>query len=312
MKAWHFTTPHSPLQAVEIPDPQPADGEVLVRIRAAGLCHTDISFIDGDVPGMPTHTPIVLGHEVAGVVEGLGGGVTGWSVGDPVGLAPVGHFGPGVGRDGGYAQLTVATVEELVRVPAHVSFAQAASATDAGATAYHAVRTVGGVGKGDRVGIIGLGGLGQIGARVAVLAGAEVHVIDLRPQLAPLAAEIGVHAFHTDTAEFTALGLDTVLDFAGMDTTGSALAAVRPGGLVVQVGAGKPAATISVMDVVLRDVRLVGSFASVKDDVLAVYDLLDRGELDPLITTIPFDEIGVGLERLRRGEVEGRLVATTD
>jgi D-arabinose 1-dehydrogenase-like Zn-dependent alcohol dehydrogenase len=68
MKAWHFTKTGSPLELTEIPDPVPGTGEVLIDVKAAGLCHTDISFIDGQVPGMPTHTPIVLGHEIAGVI----------------------------------------------------------------------------------------------------------------------------------------------------------------------------------------------------------------------------------------------------
>jgi alcohol dehydrogenase, propanol-preferring len=161
---------------------------------------------------------------------------------DPVGLAPVTHSGPGVGRDGGYAEKTLSTVEELVLVPVHVSFAQAVSATDAGATAYHAMRAVGGVGKGNRVGIIGLGGLGQIGARIGVLLGAEVRVSDIRPELAEVAGQIGAAGFRADPGEFTASGLDVVIDFAGMNTTRTAIAALRPGGRAVQVGAGKPEA----------------------------------------------------------------------
>jgi propanol-preferring alcohol dehydrogenase len=312
MKAWHFVKTGSPVELVDIPDPVPGPGEVIVDVKAAGLCHTDISFIQGEVPGMPTRTPIVLGHEVAGVITAVGDGVTGWSAGDPVGLAPVTHSGPGVGRDGGYAEKTLSTVEELVRVPAHVSFAQAASATDAGATAYHAMRAVGGVGKGNRVGIIGLGGLGQIGARIGVLLGAEVHVSDIRSELAEVAGQIGAAGFHADPGEFTALGLDVVVDFAGMNTTRTAIAALRPGGRAVQVGAGNPEATISVMHVVLHTATLVGSFGSTKEDVIAVYELLDSGLLDPLITTIGFAEIGSGLEQLGRGAARGRLVAVCD
>lgn len=312
MRAWHFVEVGKPLEGVELADPVPSAGEVVVDIKAAGLCHTDISFMDGQVPGMPTHLPIVLGHEVAGVISALGEGVTGFTVGDAVGLAPVGHFGPGVGRDGGYAEKTLATVEELVRVPEHVTFAQAAAATDSGATAYHAVRTVGEVAEGTRVGIVGLGGLGQIGARIAVLRGAEVHVTDIRPELADIARDLGAAGFHTDADEFTSLGLDVVVDFAGMDTTRMAVAAVHPGGRVVQIGSGRPDATISVVDLVVRSVQLIGSLGAAKDDVVAVYDLLEAGQLDPLIVTVGFDDIPDGLERLRRGESEGRAVAVLD
>lgn len=309
MRAWHFVEVGTPLQGVDLADPTPSEGEVVVDIKAAGLCHTDISFIDGDVPGMPTHVPIVLGHEVAGVISAVGAGVSGFAIGDRVGLAPVGHFGPGVGRDGGYAEKTRATVEELVPVPPHVTFAQAAAATDSGATAYHAVRAVGEVASGMRVGIVGLGGLGQIGARIAVLQGAQVHVTDIRPELASVAKALGAAGFYTDSGEFAALGLDVVVDFAGMDTTRTAVAAVRPGGRVVQIGSGRPEATISVVDLVVRSIQLIGSLGATKEDVVAVYDLLESGELDPLIVTVGFDDIPDGLERLRRGESQGRVVA---
>jgi propanol-preferring alcohol dehydrogenase len=310
MKAWQFVDVGEPLVRTELPDPVPGPGEVAVDIRAAGLCHTDISFLDGDVPGMPTHTPIVLGHEISGVISALGADVTGFEIGDAVGLAPVSHVGPGVGRDGGYAEKTLATVEELVRVPPSVTFAQAAAATDAGATAYHAVHAVGEVEKGMRVGIVGLGGLGQIGARVAVLQGAEVHVSDIRADLEPVAAGLGVTGFSTDATEFARLGLDVVVDFAGIDTTRTAIAAARPGGRVVQIGSGKPEATISVVDLVVRSIQVFGSLGGTKDDVIAVYALLDGGGLDPVISTVGFDDIADGLERLRRGESAGRTVAT--
>jgi propanol-preferring alcohol dehydrogenase len=312
MKAWHLLETGKPLVQVEIPDPVAGAGQVVVDIQAAGLCHSDISFMDGDIPGIPTHTPIVLGHEIAGVISALGEGVTGFAIGDPVGIAPVLHAGPGVGRDGGYADKTLANVDELVPVPAGVTFAQAASATDAGATAYHAISTVGEVSAGQRVGIIGLGGLGQIGARVAILLGAEVHTTDIRPQLREVATELGAASFTTETDEFTALGLDTVFDFAGMNTTQTALTAARVGGRVVQVGGGKPEATIRVVDFMLRHLELRSSLGATKDDLIAVYALLASGNLNPVISTVGFDDVADGLDRLRRGESEGRTVAVRD
>jgi propanol-preferring alcohol dehydrogenase len=312
MRAWQFTETGSEPELVELPDPVPGAGEVVIDIKAAGICHTDISFIDGHVPGMPTHTPIVLGHEVAGVISQVGEGVTGFAVGDAVGIAPHGIEGPGVGRDGGYAEKTIGQVEELVPVPAGVSLAQAAAATDAGATAYHGVTAAGQVVEGMRVGIIGLGGLGQIGARVAVLQGAEVYVSDIRSELEGVALSLGAAGFFTDVSEFAALGLDTVIDFAGMNTTRAAIAGVRPGGRVVQIGAGNPEGDFSVVDIVVRGIQIIGSLGGTKADVEAVYALLASGSLEPVISTVSFEEIGVGLQRLRKGEAEGRTVAVTE
>lgn len=110
---------------------------------------------------------MTLGHEVCGVVAKLGPGVDTWHVGDRVALLSS-PGGPGFGRDGGYAAQVLAPVEELVAVPDRVSDAVAALATDAGITSYRAVLTRGRVQSGTRVGIIGLGGLGLIGAQIAV------------------------------------------------------------------------------------------------------------------------------------------------
>jgi propanol-preferring alcohol dehydrogenase len=214
-----------------------------------------------------------------------------------------------VGRDGGYADRTIGLVEELVRIPDGVSFAQAAAGTDAGGTSYHAVRGVGRVTARTRVGIIGLGGLGQIGARVAVLEGAEVYVADIRAELQPVATQLGAAGFVTDVSGFDPLDLDVIIDFAGANTTDAAITAVRHGGRVVQVGAGAPKATISVVTLVTHGVELIGMLGGGKDDVVGVYDLLATGNLQPVISTVTFDDIHEGLERLRRSEVEGRSVA---
>lgn len=311
MKAWQYVSPGNPLTEVDLPDPVAGPGQVVIDVKGAGLCHTDISFLDGHVPGMPTHLPMVLGHEVAGVISELGEGVTEFALGERVALAPIGDpfGGPGVGRDGGFAERTIGLVPELTRIPENVSYAQAAAATDAGGTAYHAVKVVGGVEPGTRLGVIGLGGLGQIGARIGVLLGAEVHAADIRGEQESLAHKLGVAGFYTDASEFSALGLDVIVDFAGVDTTGTAIDAVRPGGRVVQIGASKPDTTINLISLVTRNVSLFGSLGGDKADVAAVIDLFATGELDPPISTLPFEEIGAGIEALRRGEAAGRSVA---
>ncbi|WP_299950662.1 alcohol dehydrogenase catalytic domain-containing protein [uncultured Modestobacter sp.] len=310
MRAWQYVGTGEPLARVELPEPVAGAGEVVVDVRAAGLCHTDVAIMDGPTSSILGQVPIVLGHEVAGVVRELGPGVTGVRVGDRVGIDPSGGFhGPGVGRDGGYAAATIGRVGELVPIPDGVGFEQAASGCDAGATSHHAVRAVAQVTAGTRVGVIGLGGLGQVGARIAVLAGAEVHVADVRAELEDVARGLGAQGFVTDVADLAPLGLDVLIDFAGMRTTGPAIDAVRPGGRVVQVGAGAPEATISVERLVIKRVELLGTLGSERADLESVYQLMASGELDPVITTLGFDDIPAGLDQLRRGEATGRLIA---
>ncbi|WP_296605522.1 alcohol dehydrogenase catalytic domain-containing protein, partial [Nocardioides sp.] len=104
MRAWHFTDTREPLVRVELPDPTPGPGEVVIDVRAAGLCHTDVGVLD-DEGWLPTlaYRPIVMGHEVAGEIADLGEGVDGWRVGDRVGVCPTTPFGaPGFVTDGGF------------------------------------------------------------------------------------------------------------------------------------------------------------------------------------------------------------------
>lgn len=196
----------------------------------------------------------------------------------------------------------------LVRIPDNVSFALGAAGTDAGMTSHAAVITNGQVKAGDKVGIIGFGGLGQIGARVAVLAGAEVYVAEVNESVWDNAKAVGASGVAKTIAE---LGddFDVIVDYAGFETTAQAIESVRLGGRVVQVGMGRLEAAISIKWLILKSVTLVGSQGGSIEDVQGVYDYFATGKIDPTITEISFDEIPDGLRRLHDGEVVGRLVA---
>lgn len=145
MRSWQFTTTGEPLLLAEVPEPSPGPGQVVVDVRAAGLCHTDVGVLT-DPGWMSTliRTPITPGHEVAGTVSALGDGVTGWSVGDRVGICPTTPAGaPGFSTDGGFGQQVVIDAQALVPIPDGVPFALGAAGTDAGMTSYHAVITNG-------------------------------------------------------------------------------------------------------------------------------------------------------------------------
>jgi propanol-preferring alcohol dehydrogenase len=310
MKGWQFTTTGEPLTLVEKPDPKAAPGEVVIDVRAAGLCHSDVGALED--PGwleIITTRPVILGHEVAGVISEVGEGVTSFKVGDRVGVCPSTPTLPGYVRDGGYANKTTARVEDIVRIPDNVSFEHAAAGTDAGMTSYHAVMVAGQTKAGMKVGIIGLGGLGQVGARIAVVAGAEVYAADVSEKARALGAEIGVKQVFTDVREFP-LDLDVIVDFAGFGTTtAGAIEVIKPGGRVVQVGMGRLEATINTRLLIVKAVQLVGSVGGDVHDVKAVYDLYASGKLTPLIVPTTFEEIPAGLDRLHEGGVTGRLVA---
>jgi alcohol dehydrogenase, propanol-preferring len=312
MKAWQFTGTNEPLVLAEVDEPSAGPGEVVVDVRAAGLCHTDVGVLhDEGWLSTLAKRPITMGHEVAGVIVEVDDGVTGWQVGDRVGLCPTTSVGaPGFGFDGGFGEKVALGVDALVPIPDGVSMAQGAAGTDAGMTSHHAVMVVGGVSTGDKVGIIGLGGLGQIGARVAVLAGAEVYVAEINEEVWPLAESLGATATARSIGEFADVGLDVIVDFAGFGTTtAEAIETVRLGGRVVQVGMGRLEATISTKAMILGKVTLAGSNGGTKEDVAAIYEHLANGDIAPEITSIGFDDIPEGLAKLDRGEVVGRLVA---
>lgn len=315
MRAWQFTGTNRPLVLTDLGDPTPGPGQVVVDVKAAGLCHTDVGVMT-DEGWLSTliRTPITPGHEVSGVISDVGEGTCEWKVGDRVGLCPTTPVGaPGFSGDGGFGERVVIDQMAVVPIPENVSFAQGAAGTDAGMTSYHAVITNGQVKHGTKVGIIGLGGLGQIGARTAVLAGADVYVAEVNEKVWPMAQELGAVRVGSSIREFAHVGLDCVVDFAGFGTTtAEAVESVRLEGRVVQVGMGRLEATVSTKALILGKVTLVGSNGGTKEDVHGVYDYLASGHLNPAITEIGFHEIPEGLDRLHRGDVVGRLVAVYD
>ena len=279
-------------------------------MRAAGICHSDVGFLDGTLTPMLTKLPLVLGHEVAGEVSEVGPGVDSWAVGDRVAAFGDPQASPGWSVDGGFADKFVATASGLIKLPDAVDFVQAATATDAGQTAYGAVMGAGKLQPGERVGIIGLGGLGLTGARIAVLAGAEVYATDPKPSAWNYAKDGGVLEIFGGTTELALFNLDMIVDFAGFGTTtADAVMAVRPGGRVIQVGLGRSEATISTAELVYKAVTLRGARGGRVKDLEAVFGLMADRRLSILATTTTFDGIPDAIERLKNGDVLGRIVA---
>lgn len=310
MKAWLFTGIHEPLQLIERDDPLPGPGEVVIDVKAAGLCHSDVGFIDGELTSHLGQMPIILGHEVAGVISAIGEGVTGFTLGDRV--VPMGPADsvPGYSIDGGYAEKCLAKAAGLIPLPDEVSFVQGAAATDAGQTSYGAVMITGQFQPKQKVGIIGLGGLGMTGARIAVVNGGEVYAAEPRRETWDKAKALGVIEVVEDVRELAPYQLDLIVDFAGFGTTtAGAISVVRPGGKVVQVGLGVIEATISTAELTTKPVALLGSRGGIEGTCAAVLQHMMRKELEIEASTIGFDDIPQGLELLRQGGVVGRLVA---
>lgn len=320
MKAYLFDSVSEGLRLAQIDNPLPGPGDVVIDVKAAGLCHSDLHILNGSGTDWLLKRPIILGHEVAGIVRMLGPGVSDVQIGDRVAVALATHpldeldvsVAPGLGRDGGYAEQGVFPSSTLVHVPDAVALEQAAVATDSIATAYHAVVTEAAIDSGMRVAIIGLGGLGLAGVRTAAIRGATVFGVDIDPMTFAAALAQGSTECFTNITEVPR-PIDAVVDFAGVGTTTSeSIAAVRLGGRVVVVGLGASQATINTHALVTRSVRLQGSLGASRVELAEVLNLIADGSITPVVEEVPFDSVPEALKHLERGTVNGRLYTRPD
>lgn len=310
MLAYRFLGAGIPLRLEEVPIPRARPGWVVIRVAAAGLCHSDLHIMDG--APFNRVLPVTLGHEVAGVITELGAGVEGWSVGDRVGVSPMlSGSSPGLSIDGGFAEYCHVPAATLIAIPEGVSFESAAVGTDSVATAFHAVRTTGAVRLGDTVVIIGLGGLGLNAVRVAALSGARVYGIDRNAETHAAAMKHGAVECRQGLTDLDALRPDVVIDFVGVsETLNAALAAGPRGGRVVLVGLDGNETKIDTRQFVVGRKSLLASLGYETPELAEVYQLLAQGELVPVVESIPFDRLEEGCARLRSGDVRGRLVTS--
>jgi alcohol dehydrogenase, propanol-preferring len=310
VKAIRFVGVKQPAQIADVPAPRPGFAEVVVAVEAAGLCHSDLHILDGAFPVTP---PLTLGHEIAGRVVELGAGVSNTQLlGMPVVLKGTGQGGsiPGLNADGGLAERVLAPANYLLPIPAGISMAQAAVATDSVATAYHAVKGVAGLRLGEKIGIIGLGGLGLNAVSAAGIAGARIYGCDRSPAKIEAARKAGAHELYADAAELKGKNLDCVIDFVGIGpTVNAAIAAVRNGGRIVLVGLGANQVPLPTLPLITKQISVAGAWGSTRRELVEVMDFIAAGRISSLMEEISLDDVPAGYERLHRGEVAGRLVA---
>lgn len=315
MKGWQFTKTGVAPKIVEKEDPKVKDGWVVIDVKAAGLCHSDVAALeDPSWMNLITAAPCIFGHECAGVITEVGDNVKDYKIGDRVGVCPIDPTtGKAIGYayDGGYATKCLVPAASLVHLPDEVSFIQGAAATDAGMTSYHALFVEGKAKAGMKVGIIGIGGLGQFAAQMAIIAGCEVYAVDKSEAARSLAKEIGCKEVYDDTMKLKDIQPELIVDYAGFGkTTSDAIECVCLRGTVVIVGMGILESTINTGTMILHQVTVKGSNGGSPADIAGVYDYFKTGKLKPQLTVIPFEKIGEGLETLKAGKVRGRLVAS--
>ena len=332
MKAALFYEPGTPLRIEDVPTPEPGPGEVLIKVKACGICASDLHIFAGEVRGFTMPHPLIPGHEAAGVIAGLGADVHEWHVGERV-VATVpgktcGSCAPcrksdfegclvphivGVDYHGAFAEYLAYPAHSLVRLPDTIPFEQGAILADAVGTPFHAVVVRGGLRAGERVALFGVGGLGTHAVQIARLAGAgQLIAVDVLPGALARARALGAdHVIDarredppTRIKELTGgEGVDLAIELVGRNVTiAQTVASLTRGGRAVLVGVGPE--PIQVMPSALFNVfgySLLGSLGYRRDDVTRLVRLVSSGKLDlsgSISARLPLADINEGVRRL--------------
>jgi 2-desacetyl-2-hydroxyethyl bacteriochlorophyllide A dehydrogenase len=324
------------LELMERPMPRPAPDEVLLRVRASGLCSTDLHLLQGRMP--LGDLPRIVGHEIAGeIVEG-GAETRGGKIGDraivaiDVVCSKCRHCLTGqtqrcttmkrIGfeRDGGHSEYVAVPASNLVAIPRELDDDAAAILPDAVACMYHSLICQGKVGIGQKVLILGVGGLGIHGVQIARIAGADVLATSRRAARLQIAEQYGAVPVNTATqslkeivGEFTrGEGVDVVVDNIGNHASVcEGLALLRPGGKFLVVAYLDETFEIPSLPLFKTEQEIIGCRGSTKQDLTQVVQLVQSGRLQPIIgERYPLAEIGAAVARLERGDLIGRIVLT--
>jgi threonine dehydrogenase-like Zn-dependent dehydrogenase len=332
LKAARFYQAGRPLAVEELPEPEPGPKEVLLKVRACGICGSDIHIVyEGITP--TAFQPIILGHEFSGQVARVGEGVRRWKAADRAavnclvscGLCPNCLSGNeqicrqrrllGIHLNGGLAEYALVPATNLVRLPEKVPFDQGAVLTDAVATPYHALTRRGRLAKGESVAVAGCGGLGLHAVQLAKLLGAGLVIaLDTSEVALKRAEERGADVLcRPDREDPVAvvnkatggLGVDLSLECIGLAATIAwAVKVLKTGGRAVIVGLGSQnITTLPPTEFVRRELTLLGSYAFTTREIEELVRMVAEGKLDlsaSISKRISLEEINQGLEALHR------------
>ena len=322
------------LEISDVPIPTPRPGEVLVKVVACGVCHTDLHAATGDWPIKPS-PPFIPGHEVAGVIAALGAGVTGLKEGDPVGVAWLHDAcgaceycetgwetlcerqqNTGYSCNGGFAEYVIASAPFVARLPAGVDFAAIAPILCAGVTTYKGLKETE-ARPGEWVAISGIGGLGHIAIQYAKAMGLYVAAIDVAPDKLALARALGADLAVdgrspdavADILKATNGGAHGVLVTAVSPPAFSqALSVVRRKGTISLVGLPPGSFPMPIFDVVLKRITVRGSIVGTRRDLDEALAFAAEGKVKADIKTARLEAVNTIFDDLKAGRIEGRMV----
>ncbi|MFC6381558.1 alcohol dehydrogenase AdhP [Psychrobacter glacincola] len=322
-----------PLQIEEVDIPTPSSGEIVVKMQASGVCHTDLHAIDGDWPAKP-NLPLIPGHEGVGIITAVGDNVHHVKEGDRVGVpwlySACGHCtyclggwetlckrqkNSGYSVNGSFAEYILADANYVGIIPDNVDSVEIAPILCAGVTVYKGLKMTEAT-AGDWVVISGIGGLGHMAVQYAVAMGFNVAAVDIDDDKLEFAKSLGatvtVNAKNTDPGKFlkkeigSAHGvLVTAVSSKAFD---QALSMVRRGGTVVFNGMPTGDFPLSIFDTVLNGITIRGSIVGTRLDLQESLAMAAAGKVKATVTAEPLENINDIFERMRAGKIEGRIV----
>jgi D-arabinose 1-dehydrogenase-like Zn-dependent alcohol dehydrogenase len=333
MKAAQVPKPGADFEIVEREIPNPGAGEVRIKVQACGVCHSDLFTKEGQWPGI--QYPRVPGHEVVGLIDELGAGVSEWKKGQRVGVGwHGGHDGtcracrrgdfrncqnlkvPGISYDGGYEQFMVAPVEALVAMPESLGAAEAAPLLCAGITTYNALRHSGAM-PGDLVAVQGIGGLGHLGIQFANKFGYKVAAIGRGPENAVLAKKLGASVYidskSTNAAEALQKlgGAQVILATAPNSKAMSELFdGLGPNGKLMVIGVASDPLEVTPVQLVTGSRTIQGWASGTTADEEDTLRFAELSGVRPMIETYPLEKAAEAYARMMSGKAQFRVVLT--
>jgi propanol-preferring alcohol dehydrogenase len=335
MKAAVLREFKKPLAIEEVSQPHPGAGEILMRIEACGVCHSDVHIADGDWPQFAkiVKTPLIPGHEIAGVVVEKGEAVEDLKIGDRVGIPWIywtcgecefcreGNENlcrqqkiTGVTIDGGYAEFLKAPASHALKIPDSLSSVQAAPLFCAGVTVYRALKHSG-ILRGQRLAVFGIGGLGHLAVQFGQALGAEVVAIDISEEKLALARSLGASTTINASTNNVIKELRNrggahvaLVTSAARASYEAAFHCVRPTGTLMVVGLPADPICFPAILMAAGEIRIQASTVGTREDLREVLAMAAAGKVHCQVAARPLAEVNEALDQLRRGQVSGRLV----
>ncbi|MEU1423672.1 NAD(P)-dependent alcohol dehydrogenase [Kitasatospora sp. NPDC005751] len=341
MKAVQYRTAGAAPEVVTVPDPEPGPGQVLLKVTAAGVCHSDIAVMSLPAEQLSFPLPLTLGHEGVGTVAALGAGVTGVTEGDPVAVygpwgcgscakcaegkenyclraAELGIRPPGLGAPGAMAEYMIVDDPRHLVPLGGLDPVRAVPLTDAGLTPYHAIkRSLGKLVPGSTAVVIGTGGLGHVAIQLLrAMTAARVVALDVTEEKLALARAVGAHEAVLSDASAPAavraltggVGAQVVLDFVGAPPTvasAGAMAAVEGDVTIVGLGGGSLPVGFGTLP---YEVSVASPYWGTRSELIEVLDLARAGAVEVHVETYGIDDAPLAYERLHAGLINGRAV----